>query len=81
MISAMTLLEAKLRDRLNKIPWPQARRPASLRSLIDLAVEQQVIQPERKTRIDSWMRTRNEVVHSSLPIAKAQAADSDEGGQ
>jgi SIR2-like domain len=79
VISAMTLLEAKLRDRLNKIPWPQTRRPLSLRSLIDQAIEQQVIQPKIKTSIDSWMRTRNEVVHSSKPIARAQAHEIVEG--
>jgi hypothetical protein len=79
VISAMTLLEGKLRERLNKIPWPQTRRPLSLRSLVDQAVEQRIIQPEVKMRIDSWMRTRNEVVHSSMPIARAQAHQIVEG--
>jgi hypothetical protein len=79
VISAMTLLEAKLRERLNKSPWPQVRRPLSLRSLVDLAVEQQAIQLALKMRIDSWMRTRNEVVHSSMPITKTQAREIVEG--
>lgn len=79
VISAVTLLEAKLRDRLNKIPWPQTRRPLSLRSLVDQGMEQQVIQPQLKARIDSWMRTRNEVVHSSIPIARNQAHEIVEG--
>ena len=79
VISAMTLLEAKLRERLNKSPWPQVRRPMSLRSLVDHAVEQQAIPPVVKTRMDSWMRTRNEVVHSSLAITKAQAREIVEG--
>ena len=79
VISAVALLEAKLRERLNKSPWPQARRPMSLRSLVDHAVEQRVIQPGHKMRIDSWMRTRNEIVHSSMPITKAQARDIVEG--
>jgi hypothetical protein len=73
VISAMTLLEAKSRDRLNKIPWPQTRRPLSLCSLVGQAAEQQVIPQQIRPRIDSWMRTRNEVVHSSMPIARAQA--------
>lgn len=79
VISAMTLLEAQLRERLNKSPWPQTRRPLTLRSLIDLAVEHQIIQPERKDRIDAWMRTRNEVVHSSVLVSKANAREIVEG--
>jgi hypothetical protein len=79
VISAMTLLEGQLRERLNKSQWPQTRRPLSLRSLIDLAAEQQIIQPERRDRIDDWMRTRNEVVHSSVPVSKAKAREIVEG--
>lgn len=75
VISAMTLLEAKLRERLNKIPWPQTRRPLSMRSLIDQAVEQEVIPQEVRMRLDSWMRLRNEVVHSSMAVSRSQAAD------
>jgi hypothetical protein len=75
VISAMTLLEAKLRERLNKIPWPQTRRPLSMRSLIDQAVNQEVISQELRMRLDSWMRIRNEVVHSSMTVSKSQAAD------
>lgn len=75
VISAMTLLEAKLRERLNKVPWPQSRRPLSIRSLIDHAVEQGIIPQEQRTRLDSWMRIRNEVVHSSISISRAQAAE------
>ena len=75
----MTLLEGQLRERLNKSQWPQTRRPLSLRSLIDLAAEQQIIQPERKDRIDAWMRTRNEVVHSSVPVSKGKAREIVEG--
>ncbi len=75
VISAMTLLETKLRDRLNKIPWPQTRRPLSMHSLIDQAVEQEIIPPELRIRVDSWMRTRNEVVHSSVSISRAQARE------
>jgi hypothetical protein len=75
----MTLLEAKLRERLNEIPLPQTRRPLSLRSLVDQAVEQQILPQQVRPRIDSWMRTRNEVVHPSMPIARAQAHDIVEG--
>jgi uncharacterized protein YutE (UPF0331/DUF86 family) len=75
VISAMTLLEAELRERLNKIPWPQTRRPLSMRSLIDQGVEQGVIPQELRIRIDSWMRLRNEVVHSSKAVSRSQAAE------
>jgi SIR2-like protein len=75
VISAMTLLEAKLRDRLNKIPWPQTRRPLSMRSLIDQAVEQGIVPQELRIHLDSWMRIRNEVVHSSISIPRAQASE------
>jgi hypothetical protein len=75
VISALTLLEAKLRDRLGKVSWQQARRPLSIRSLIDYAVEQQIIRQEVRPRLDSWMRIRNEVVHSSISISRAQAVE------
>jgi hypothetical protein len=79
VISAMALMEATLRERLNKSQWQQVRRPLSLRSLIDLALEHQVIQPEHKARLDAWMRIRNEVVHSSMPIGKTEASEIVEG--
>jgi hypothetical protein len=79
VISAMTLLEAKLRERLNKSPWPQVIRPLSLRSLIDMAVEQQIIEAAVRARINAWMRLRNEVVHSSMPITRQQAREIVEG--
>jgi uncharacterized protein YutE (UPF0331/DUF86 family) len=75
VISAMTLLEATLRERLNKVTWQVARRPLSMRSLLDQAVEQGVVPPESKTRVSSWMRLRNEVVHSAMPVSKAQASE------
>jgi hypothetical protein len=79
VISAMTLLEASLRQRLNKSPWPQVQRPLSLRSLIDLAIEHHIIQPELRARLDSWMRTRNEVVHSPKMVSKTKAREIVEG--
>lgn len=75
VISAMTLLEAKLRERLNKSPWPQTTRPLSMRSLVAMAVEQGVASPETKTRVDSWVRLRNDVVHSAMSVTRAQAAE------
>ena len=75
VISAMTLLESKLRERLNKSQWPEVRRPLALRSLLDLAVEQQVIRPTVRQQIDGWMRVRNEAVHSAVAISRSQAQE------
>jgi len=75
VISAMTVLESELRDRLNKTPWPQTSRPMSMRSLIDRAVEEGIISRPFKQRLDNWMRLRNEAVHSAMPITKQQAAE------
>lgn len=75
VISAMTVLEAELRERLNKTPWPQTSRPMSIRSLIDRAVEQGTISPALKQRLDAWMRLRNEAVHSAMPVTKSQATE------
>lgn len=75
VISAMTLLEGRLRERLNKVSWQQARRPLSIRPLIDYAVDQAIIPQELRPRLDSWMRIRNEVVHSSISVPRAQAAE------
>ena len=73
VISAMSLLESRLREALGKSPWPQARRPFSLRQLLDLAVESQIMEEPVAKKLDSWMTVRNEVVHSSKPVTKAQA--------
>ena len=75
VISAMTLLEATLRDRLNKNPRRDARRPSALRSVVDQAVEQGIITTEDRLRIDPWMRKRNEAVHSSVAVGKAEARE------
>lgn len=47
----------------------------SMRSLIDVAVEHGIISPPFKDRLDAWMRLRNEVVHSAMPVTKAQATE------
>jgi len=75
VISAMALLEAKLRERLNKSPWPDVRRPMSLHSLVELGADQRFIPAEVRGRIESWMKLRNEIVHSSQSVSKAQARE------
>jgi len=71
----MALLESWLRNRLSKAQWTQVKRPLSLRTLTDLGAEQGLMQPETKTRIDSWVKLRNDVVHSSQVVSKAQARE------
>jgi SIR2-like domain len=75
VISAMTLLEARLRERLNKVPWPQTQRPFSMRSIVDRAVEQDVIPHAARIRLYKWMELRNLVVHSAMPVTKVQARE------
>lgn len=75
IISAMTLLESKLRERFNKVSWSQARRPFSMRTLMDHALEQQIVSRELRDKIDVWMRVRNEAVHSSMVVSRAQAKE------
>ena len=75
VIAAMTHLEATLRDRLDKRPWPDVRRPMSLRSLIDHAAEQNIISHAARQNIDEWARTRNSAVHSTQPISMRDARE------
>jgi hypothetical protein len=75
VISAMTLLEAKLRDRLGKNPWPQSRGPMPMRSLVALAGDEGLLTPELRRKVDGWMRIRNELVHSSMDVARVQATE------
>jgi hypothetical protein len=75
VISAMSLLEAKLRERLNKSQWPEARNPLSLRSLLSVATNQEVLNPALSDSLHKWMRLRNEVVHSSKEVSRAQATE------
>jgi hypothetical protein len=54
VISAMSLLEARLREHLDKSPWPQVRNPMSMQSLVKIAREQQT--PDRSQRIETrWV--------------------------
>jgi hypothetical protein len=75
VISAMSLLEARLRERMNKSPWPQVRNPVSMQSLLRVAREQQVLTHPNAAKLDKWMRVRNEIVHSSKDVSRAQATE------
>jgi hypothetical protein len=75
VISAMALLEVRLRELLNRVPWPQTRRPMSMSSPLDQAVEQGLIPQQLRPRVEEWTRTRNLAVHSSMPIPRAEARE------
>jgi hypothetical protein len=75
VISALSLVEARLRERLNKSPWPQVRNPMSMQSLLTIAREQQLLTDPNAVKLDGWMRIRNEIVHSSKGVSRAQATE------
>lgn len=85
VIAAMTHLEATLRERLEKLPWLEktswesARRPMSMRSLIDQAIEQEIISLDDRVRIDTWTRIRNSAVHTAHPVSAREAREIVEG--
>jgi hypothetical protein len=49
-ISAMTLLESKLRERLNKPQYLQVRRPMSVSAIVELA------SPRLKATLERWLK-------------------------
>lgn len=75
VISAMSLLEARLRDQLKKKQWQNVQRPMSMQSLVVQAVEHQVIHGQFKEKVEKWIRIRNRVVHSTMTVTKAQAQE------
>lgn len=82
VISAMTLLESQLRDRIDKTrgplekePWAHTRNTISMRSLLEVAAHQGLVEPPLQGKLDEWMRVRNRVVHSAMDISRVQATE------
>lgn len=73
VISAMGLLEATLRKRLEKPDWSRVSRPMSMRQLIDVALSQGLIHGVDFGRIEEWIKLRNHAVHTDLPVSKSAA--------
>jgi hypothetical protein len=73
VIAAMTQLEATLRKRLNKEVWTVVNRPMSLRSLVDRAIESQVLPQTAQGQIREWTQVRNEAVHTSKAVLRNEA--------
>jgi hypothetical protein len=81
VIAAMTHLESSVRERLDKEPWTDVRRPMSISALLDSAVEKQMVSREDSSSIRKWISIRNRAVHTSEPVTKAEARDIVDGVQ
>ncbi len=79
VIAAMTLFEATLRQRLNKPIASTVSRPMTLRELLSRGIENKVLQPADEAEILGWIKIRNTVVHSSLPVGRQEASAVVEG--
>ncbi|WP_426271682.1 SIR2 family NAD-dependent protein deacylase [Dyella kyungheensis] len=81
VISAMTLLETRLRQVIQTLPAMvtsniQGRyRATSLRMLLEDASSQELIPYEQQRLIEGWMRLRNEIVHSGKEVNPAKAKE------
>lgn len=73
VISAMSVLEASLRRRLDKPAWDRVRRPMSMRQLTEAAVEQQVLHATDLPRILEWSQARNAAVHGGAVVSRSGA--------
>lgn len=73
VISAMGLLEATLRRRLEKSDWNRVSRPMGMRQLIDAAISQNLIRNINPARIAEWIKVRNEAVHTNHAVSKETA--------
>jgi hypothetical protein len=72
VISAMTLLETLLRDKVKDLEtFPD--RAYSSRQLLQLAVERQIISSSQEKMIRSWYEIRSRVVHSQTAVSRAKA--------
>jgi SIR2-like protein len=73
IIAALSHLEAILRQRLDKEPWDEVRRPMTLRSLVDRAAKAGLIGPEGPAFVADWIPLRNRIVHTGAHASKNQA--------
>jgi hypothetical protein len=72
VISAMTLLESTLRDRL-ELPKGPSSRGMGLRQLLEHAQKQGLLRNINIQTILGWLKVRNEVVHSQLTVSRSMA--------
>jgi hypothetical protein len=72
VIAAMTLLEATLRQRLNKPVREAVQRPMSMRQLVSRALEDGILDISEQELL-RWTKVRNEAVHSGKLISRNEA--------
>lgn len=72
VISAITLLEASLRERLGNQMTP-SRRVNSLRHLLEDAHAEGILGGVQVKTVFEWVYIRNEVVHTSRNVSKSEA--------
>ncbi|WP_287183509.1 SIR2 family protein [Mesorhizobium sp.] len=73
VIAAMSLLEAELRQRLDKEPWEKVEGSMSMRQLFNRAARSNRITNVGEAQIDSWLKLRNTAVHTTLPVGRIEA--------
>jgi hypothetical protein len=74
VIAAITLLESALRERLGA-QKSVLGRPLSLRALLELTQTEGLLDNTGLERILTWLRIRNEVVHSDRAVSRSEAAE------
>jgi hypothetical protein len=72
IISAISLLEVTLRQRLTT-PSSVSGRRITLTALVEEAKAQGILGNVQMKTLLEWLRTRNQVVHGSLPVPKSTA--------
>src|SRR5690606_12939157 len=68
VISAISLFENHLRDKLLDFTDSRSSRSKSMYSLLDLAQEFQIIPIDMTGQIKEWMHIRNSAVHSKQEV-------------
>jgi hypothetical protein len=71
VIAATTLLETRLRERLNLMSVPN--RPMGFVQLVRLAVENGALTLERGNVVNEWAKLRNLAVHTAKTISMKEA--------
>jgi len=73
VIAAMSLLEALLRQRLNKPIREAVQRPMSVRQLADRALSDNLLMLDAHADILRWAKLRNDAVHTARPVSRNEA--------
>ncbi|RYD85711.1 MAG: SIR2 family protein [Verrucomicrobiaceae bacterium] len=73
VIAAMSLLEAWLRRAVGDSNSTSSR-VAPMRSLVERAIMEEVLPRDTSPQLESWIRIRNQAVHTNQPISRAEAA-------